>query len=741
MAVKPTYSLTAKGKRSISSDGIELNGILSGTVERVVFYSEETGYCVLRVNATGRKRVATVVGHAQSIGPGEWITATGEWVLHPKYGEEFRASFLKASPPSTKTGIQAYLSSGMIYGIGPSYARKLIGKFGEKVLDVIEFEPERLAEVEGIGPVRAKSICQAWEEQKAVRDIMVFLHAHGIGTATAVRIYRGYGNDAVRILSQNPYRLAADIRGIGFKTADSIAMRLGIEKDDPHRIRSGIGHALTEAMNQGSCGLPVETLRSEASNLLSISEDLVAAGEKLELESGSMVEELSGMRRCYFPRRIYRAELEIAGRLRKLAGSAPPWPAIGALEAINGVERRERIEFAPSQRSAIRKALESKALIVTGGPGVGKTTIVNAILKILSARKVSPLLCAPTGRAAKRMSEATGLESKTIHRLLSFDPVSGRFRHDEDNPLDCDLLVVDETSMVDVFLMNSLLKALPERAAAFFVGDKDQLPSVGPGNVLGDMIASGAIPVMELTEVFRQAAQSRIVVAAHNINRGSIPDLSPPKEASDFYFVDESDAEKIPDLVVSLVKRRIPDRFGFDPVREIQVLCPMNRGGSGAHALNLAIQSSFRSGDSDSIERFGWRYSVGDKVMQIANDYVKDVFNGDIGFVEGIDKEEGVVDVYLDGRIVPYAFNELDFLVPAYAISIHKSQGSEYPAVVIPLLSSHYIMLKRNLLYTGVTRGKRLVVIVGQKRAVALAVKDYTTRNRWTRLKEWLIKT
>ncbi|MDE0534076.1 MAG: ATP-dependent RecD-like DNA helicase [Albidovulum sp.] len=713
--------------------------MLTGTVERVVYHSEDSGFCVLRVNARGRRGLASVIGHAQSIGPGEWVTATGEWNLNPKYGEEFRAKFLKVSPPSTESGIHAYLSSGMIYGIGPVYARKLLRKFGDKVLDVIEFEPERLTEVPGIGPVRAQSISKAWEEHKAVRDIMVFLHTHGVGTARAVRIYRNYGNDAVQVLSENPYRLAKDIRGIGFKIADSIATQLGIEHDDPHRIQAGIDHVLTEATNQGSCGLPVEALRAQASKLLGVGEDRVADGERLELESGNVIEGRSGRTQCYFLYRTYRAEVEIAGRLRKLSRSPPPWSRIDAEKAIAWVERNERIEFAPSQQDAIRKAIESKTLIITGGPGVGKTTIVNAILKILSAKKVAALLCAPTGRAAKRMSEATSMESKTIHRLLAFDPSNGGFRHDEDDQLDCDLLVVDETSMVDVFLMNSLLKALPDHSAVLFVGDKDQLPSVGPGKVLGDMIDSGTLPVVHLTEVFRQAAKSKIIVASHQINKGSIPDLKPPEEKSDFYFVDEDDAAKIPDLVVSLVKKRIPDRFGFDPVREIQVLCPMNRGGAGAHALNLAIQSALGSEDAASIEKFGWRFSVGDKVMQIANDYDKDVFNGDIGFVECVDPKEGVLKAYFDGRIVPYFFGELDFLVPAYAVSIHKSQGSEYPAVVIPLLTSHYIMLKRNLLYTGVTRGKQLVVLVGQKRAVDLAVKDFTTKNRWSKLKDWLV--
>jgi exodeoxyribonuclease V alpha subunit len=626
----------------------------------------------------------------------------------------------------------------MIRGVGPVYAKKLVRSFGEKVFDIIETTPDRLREVAGIGPVRAASILSAWSEQKAVREIMVFLHSHGVGTARAVRIFKTYSSDAIQIMSENPYRLARDIRGIGFKTADVIALKLGIEKTATIRVRAGISYALTEAMDEGHCGLPTEELVPLAEKLLEVPQQLVRTALELELREGAVIGDKVGETPCVFLAGLYRAERTIANRLVRLAEDTPPWPSIDPNKALPWAERQIGFVLAESQVAAIRLALKSKVLVITGGPGVGKTTIVKAILRILAAKGTDPRLCAPTGRAAKRMTEATGYEAKTIHRLLEVDPRSGGFRRSEDNPLDCDLLVVDEASMVDVLLMQALLKAVPDKAALLVVGDIDQLPSVGPGQVLADIISSGAVPVVRLTEVFRQAAQSRIITAAHRINQGAIPDLSPPGTDSDFYFVQVEDPETAVARIVELAKTRIPKRFGLDPIRDIQVLCPMNRGGVGARSLNIELQAVLNPAGDEKVERFGWTFAAGDKVMQIENDYDKEVYNGDIGTINRVDPDAGEVVVTFDGRSVTYGFGELDMLVPAYAATIHKSQGSEYPAVIIPVLTQHYAMLQRNLLYTGVTRGKRLVVLVGQKKAIAIAVRNVGGRKRWSKLAEWM---
>ena len=578
----------------------------------------------------------------------------------------------------------------------------------------------------------------AWAEQKIVREIMVFLHSHGVGTARAVRIFKTYGADAVQVMTENPYRLARDIRGIGFKTADAIAMRLGIEKTAIIRVRAGISYALTEAMDEGHCGLPTEELVPLAVELLEVDKGLVLTAMDLELKDGTVIADTVGETACIFLGGLYKAEKVIAERLLRLANGKLPWPYIDPAKALPWIEQKTGLSLAESQVAALRLALVSKVLVITGGPGVGKTTIVNSILRILSAKGVNLLLCAPTGRAAKRMTEATGFEAKTIHRLLEVDPRGGGFKRGTDNPLDCDLLVIDETSMVDVLLMQALLKAVPDNAALLIVGDIDQLPSVGPGQVLADIIASGAVPIVRLTEIFRQAAQSQIITSAHKINHGSIPDLGKPEGDSDFYFVNADDPETAVPRIIDLVKTRIPQRFGLDPIRDIQVLCPMNRGGVGARSLNIELQAALNPAGERKVERFGWTFAPGDKVMQIENDYDKEVYNGDIGYIDDVDPDEGELIASFDGRSVTYGFGELDTLVPAYAATIHKSQGSEYPAVVIPVMTQHYTMLQRNLLYTGVTRGKRLVVLVGQKKAVAIAVKNVSGRRRWSKLNEWL---
>jgi len=712
--------------------------VLAGLVERVTFHNAENGFCVLRIKARGHRELITVIGHAAVIAAGEWVTASGEWVNDRTHGQQFKSRFMRTSAPTSIEGIEKYLGSGMIRGIGPVYAKKMVKAFGEKVFDVIEAEPDRLREVTGIGPMRAKRITGAWAEQKIVREIMVFLHSHGVGTARAVRIFKTYGADAVQVMTENPYRLARDIRGIGFKTADAIAMRLGIEKTAVIRVRAGISYALTEAMDEGHCGLPSAELMPLAEKLLEVPQNLIGTALDLELADGTVIADRLGEIDCVFLASLHRAERAVAERLLTLTRGKLPWASIDPDKAIPWIERRTGLRLAESQKAAAATALGSKVLVITGGPGVGKTTIVNAILRILAAKDVKLLLCAPTGRAAKRMNEATGFEAKTIHRLLEVDPKGGGFRRDTENPLDCDLLVVDETSMVDVLLMHALLKAVPDKAALLVVGDVDQLPSVGPGQVLADMIASAAVPVVRLTEVFRQAAKSQVIVNAHRINQGIIPDLRKPEAESDFYFVEADDPETAVPRIIELVSNRIPRRFGLDPIRDVQVLCPMNRGGVGARSLNIELQAALNPAGDRKVERFGWTFAPGDKVMQIENDYDKEVYNGDIGYVTSVEPDDGELTAIFDGRPVTYGFGELDALVPAYAATIHKSQGSEYPAVVIPVMTQHYTMLQRNLLYTGVTRGKRLVVLVGQKKAVAIAVRSVSGRRRWSKLREWL---
>ena len=713
---------------------------LAGLVERVTFHSPDTGFCVLRVKVRGHRELVTVLGSAASIQPGEFIQASGRWDNHREHGLQFRTSFLAVLPPSSLDGIEKYLGSGMIKGIGPHFAKKLVTAFGDEVFDVIEHAPERLSTLDGIGPKRVERLTSGWADQKAIREIMVFLQSHGVGTSRAVRIYKTYGADAIPLVSENPYRLARDIKGIGFLTADQIAETLGIEKTAMIRARAGISYTLTEAVSEGHCGLPLDDLMPMAEKLLEIPADILRDALQQELHDETVVADTIGERRCVFLSHLWHAEKVIAERLHALATGPPSWPNIDAEKAIPWVEQQLGVTLAESQREAVEMAVSSKEMVITGGPGVGKTTLVNAILRILVVKGVSVALAAPTGRAAKRLSESTGMEAKTIHRLLEVDPRHGGFKRNVDHPLNCDLLVIDETSMVDVPLMAALMKALPNSAALMTVGDVDQLPSVGPGQVLADIIESGAVPVARLTEIFRQAAESQIVTNAHRVNSGQMPNLGVPRsDTSDFYFVEAHDPEDGVAKIIEIVKHRLPKRFGFDPIKDIQVLCPMNRGGLGARALNVDLQQALNPPvDAVFIERFGFTYRVGDKVMQTDNDYDKDVFNGDVGYVRRIDTDAQELVIEFDGTPVEYQFGELDEVALAYAVSIHKSQGSEYPAVVIPVMMQHYMMLRRNLLYTGITRGRKLVVVVGQKQAVGIAVKGKVETRRWSKLGEWL---
>jgi exodeoxyribonuclease V alpha subunit len=710
---------------------------LSGLVERVTFHNPENGFCVLRVKARGQRDLVAVVGHAAVVNAGEFISATGWWVTDREHGLQFKATHVTTTQPTTLEGIEKYLGSGMIRGIGPIYARALIRAFGEAVFDLIEQEPARLREVTGIGAKRAARIVAGWADQKAIREIMLFLHANGVGTSRAVRIFKTYGQQAIALITENPYRLARDIRGIGFRTADQVAFKLGIAKDAMIRVRAGLSFGLSEATGDGHCGLPVAELFKSTAELIEVETGLIESALALELQDGELMADTMDGEACVFLAGLYRSEQMIASRLRLLSSGRPPWPVIDTDRAIPWVEGKTGLKLAPSQTEALRLAVQAKVLVITGGPGVGKTTLVNSVLKVLRAKGVEVELCAPTGRAAKRLTESTGLDARTIHRLLEAEPKTGGFKRDEEHPLDCDLLVVDEASMVDVPLMRALIRALPDRAALLLVGDVDQLPSVGPGQVLADIIGSEAVPVIRLTEVFRQAAQSRIITNAHRINQGHMPELTAP-EGSDFYFVDAAEPEEAMRKLLSVVCGRIPARFGLDPVRDVQVLCPMNRGGLGARTLNIELQKTLNPPGEVRVDRFGWTFCPGDKVMQVANDYERDVFNGDLGIITGMDQDESTLTVSFEGREVEYGFGELDELVLAYATTIHKAQGSEYPAVVIPLMTQHYVMLARNLLYTGVTRGKRLVVLVGQRKALAMAVRNAGSRRRWSKLREWL---
>jgi len=709
---------------------------LQGSVERVTFHSPESGFCVLRVKVGGQRDLVTVIGSAATITPGEYVECTGTWVNDRQHGLQFKTQNLRVVPPTTLEGIEKYLGSGMVKGIGPHFARKLVRAFGERVFDVIEQEPQRLRELDGIGPKRQARVTGAWAEQKVIRDIMVFLQSHGVGTARSVRIYKTYGEESVERVRENPYRLALDIHGIGFKTADTIAQRLGIPHDAQIRAQAGVRHVLQEIAGDGHCAAYREPLTDTTEKLLEIPAPVIDEAIAAELAEDNLVAEGIHEQPALYLTPLYRAERGIAEHFARLGGE-PVWGHLDSERALPWVETQTGLSLSASQRTAVAQAVNSKVTVITGGPGVGKTTVVNSILRILRAKGVKVLLCAPTGRAAKRLSESTTAQAKTIHRLLEFDPKTMGFKRSRESPLDGELLVVDEVSMVDTALMNQLLRAVPDHCALLLVGDVDQLPSVGPGAVLADLIGSGVVSTVRLTEIFRQAAASRIIVNAHRINRGQMPEKAETSE-SDFYFIVSDTPEDIHDKLLQVVTKRIPRRFGLDPIDDVQVLTPMNRGGLGARSLNVALQQRLNPSAEPRITRFGWTYAPGDKVIQTVNNYDKEVFNGDIGRIGRIDEEEGLVFIDYDGRRVEYETGELDEVSLAYATTVHKSQGSEYPAVVIPLAMQHYMLLERNLLYTAVTRGKRLVVLIGETRALAMAVKRLGSVKRLTNLQQRL---
>lgn len=709
---------------------------ISGSIERVTFHSEETGFCVLRTKVRGKRDFVTVIGSAACVTAGEFVECRGSWVNNKEHGIQFKAEHLQIIPPTTIEGIEKYLGSGLIKGIGPHFAKTLIKAFGESVFTIIENEAHRLTQLAGIGTKRKNMILTAWAEQKVVRNIMVFLQSHGIGTARAVRIYKVYGDNAIDIIRDNPYRLALDIIGIGFKTADSLAMRLGIAHNSSKRAQAGIRHVLQEFASEGHCAAIQEKLVKASVELLEIEEEIIVHAIASEVKEENLVLDKIDGESCLFLKALYQAECLSAKNIARLKSGKPPWGIIDYEKALQWTEGQTNIVLSPTQRSAVALALKEKVTIITGGPGVGKTTIINSILKIVRAKKIRVSLCAPTGRAAKRLTETTGLAAKTIHRLLEYDPRTHAFKHNQNNPLLTDMVIIDEASMIDIALWYNVTKAIPNHASLLVVGDIDQLPSVGPGAILADMINSKTIAVIKLTEIFRQAANSQIIVNAHRINQGQFPlQNSAPSTLSDFYFIQAETSEEIQEKLLHVVTEKIPKRFHFDPKCDIQVLTPMNRGGLGSRALNSILQAKLNPNSEPKINRFGTTFAPGDKVIQNVNNYDKDVFNGDIGIITNIDLEESEVKINFDNHMVVYNLNELDEITLAYATSIHKSQGSEYPVVVIPISTQHYMLLARNLLYTAVTRGKKLVIIIGQTKALAIAINNASVRTRVTNLK------
>lgn len=711
---------------------------LSGYIERITYHNEDNGFCVLRIKIKGYKDLVTVTGNSPSISVGEYIKCSGIWYNDRNHGKQFKADFLKALPPDTLEGIEKYLGSGLIKGIGAHFAKKLVTAFGDKVFDVIEHKPELLSTLDGIGKIRAHSICNNWKDQKIVREIMIFLQSHGVGMTRATRIFKTYGEEAIAVVSKNPYQLAKDIRGIGFVSADTIAGNLGIAKDSLIRARAGLSHVLLEATSSGHCALPLEILIENTGKLLGIDTSLVELAVTKELELKTIICDLIEDKSCIFLASYHFYEKQIARILLSINKEAVLWDHDNSEELIPAIEQKLNIRLADNQKEAITTALSKKLTVVTGGPGTGKTTLVKALLQLLEMSKLNVKLCAPTGRAAKRLSETTGLEATTIHRLLEVNNLEGGFKYNEENRLVCDYLIVDESSMIDVILFYSLIKALPDHIGLLLVGDVDQLPSVGAGQVLKDVISSNVITTVRLNRIFRQSESSAIITNAHNVNKGILPDLTARKDNSDFYFIEADPGEDILNKIITITCDRIPKKFNLNPIGDIQLLCPMQRGGTGTRSLNIELQKVLNPHYAEGITKFGQVFAVGDKVMQTENNYDKDTYNGDIGLISSINKEEQEVTIDFYGNKIVYNYDDLDQITLAYATTIHKSQGSEYPAVIIPITMQSYMMLRRNLIYTAITRGKKLVVVIGEKKAFAMAVKDGKSSNRYSKLKEWL---
>ncbi|WDN89060.1 exodeoxyribonuclease V alpha subunit [Desulfosarcina sp. BuS5] len=718
---------------------------LDGQIERITYCNEENGFTIARLKVFGQRDLVTVVGNLMSPTPGAILKMEGEWSVHPKFGEQFKVVNYKTDVPATLYGIKKYLGSGLIKGIGPVMAGRIVKRFSKKTINIIEHNIEKLVEVDGIGKKRVAMIEKAWEEQKEIRDVMLFLQTHGVSSGYAVKIFREYGNNSVLVVTENPYRLAEDIYGIGFITADTIAEKLGFSKDSEQRIEAGILYVLHQLSDEGHVYYPYEELIKKSREILTVERDVVvdaiaaiAVNKKIVIEDlNSGIEKFAVNNKAVYLAKFYLCETRIAGMIKRLVFSPGCMRSIDIDSAVAWVQEQLSIQLAEKQIEAVAGSCENKMMIITGGPGTGKTTIINAILKIFSKITGRIMLAAPTGRAAKRMSETTGYGAKTIHRLLEYSFANGGFQKNEKKTLNCDLLIIDEASMIDTVIMYHLLKAIPPEATFILVGDVNQLPSVGAGNILNDIIGSGLVPVVKLNEIFRQARESRIIVNAHRINKGMMPYLISKDKKNDFYFIEQEDPERVLDIILRLVKDRVPSSFGFDSVNDIQVLSPMHRGVAGAANLNIKLQEALNSSGTGII-RGSRNFRVNDKVMQVRNNYDKNVFNGDIGRIIRVSTEDQEVTISFDGRRITYDFNDLDELVLAYAVSVHKSQGSEYPVVVIPVLTQHYMLLQRNLIYTAVTRGRRLVVIVGTKKAMAIAVKNDKTHRRYTYLKERL---
>ncbi len=707
---------------------------LQGQLERITYHNDENHYTIAKLKVKGRNNLITIVGNLVSMTPGEILRLKGSWDIHPKFGEQFRIISYETVTPATVKGIEKYLGSGLIKGIGPVMARRLVNKFGIETLDIIERNSERLKEVEGIGEKRIDMISVAWADQKEIREVMLFLQGHEVSSAYAAKIYRHYGKDSIRIVKENPYRLADDIFGIGFLTADKIAGKLGMPKDSGIRAEAGILYVLRKLTDEGHVYYPYEDLIIESIKILDIDSKIIAnAIEKTRAEKKVVLED-----NAVYLAELHASETGVASCLRAILKTPKDLFQFNSDAALKQAQNELKFTLAEKQIEAVKEALNKKVLVITGGPGTGKTTIINSIIRIYRQSNRKALLAAPTGRAAKKMSEATDFEAKTIHRLLEFSPKNRGFKKNELDRLETDLIIIDEASMVDTILMCHLLRAVKPETTVVLVGDIDQLPSVGAGNVLKDIIDSGNIHTVRLDRIFRQSHDSLIIINAHRINNGEFPYIAPDKnKLHDFYFIELEEPEKVSGMIVNMCKKKIPERFGFHPLDDIQVLTPMHRGTIGASSLNAALQKELND-SADEFHRGGKIFKPGDKVMQIRNNYDKDIYNGDIGRVISINKETHEAIVDFEGRRVAYDFADLDEIVPAYAISVHKSQGSEYPAVVIPLLTQHYLLLQRNLLYTAVTRGKKLVVIIGTKKALGIAIRNNRQQMRYTRLKERL---